>query len=90
MNWKFLAKMKILLGLFIAYLTLWSQAIILFLYLKINVDTVFIVLGYVVCLVMTLIDWRWIYPHSEEWRWIRNPAYKKIIEEGINNENSSG
>jgi len=77
---KFLAELKILRNIASSYISLWVYITVILIYLDIKIETVFVMMFFIGCMVLTLVDRLWIWPKEQEITWQNNPAYKKLEE----------
>lgn len=77
-KWEFLAKLKLFKNILLSYISLWAYLMIIFMYFKIEVANIYMILFFIVCVVLTIIDWVWIFPKEQEVIWKRNPAYEEL------------
>lgn len=79
-KWKLLAKLKILRNIASSYISLWAYLMIILMYFNINVEDVYMIMFFMVSVVLTLVDYLWIFPKEQQITWEKNPAYRKLEE----------
>lgn len=78
MKWKFFAYVKLLKNLASGYLSLWAYLLIVLIYFKIEVNVIYVIGFLIICVILTIIDWVFVFPEEQKIIWERNPAYKEL------------
>ena len=75
---KTIAKLKILKDRAIGWFGIWTYFLMALVYFKIELPIIYTVGFFLLCLLMTMVDWLFIFPREQEFYWERNPAYKRL------------
>jgi len=73
-----LAKLKIIKDIAVGYFALYSYFTIFLIYFNISLPFYITVLLFILCIIITIVDWLWIFPTQQKIIWERNVAYQKL------------